>query len=288
MASYQQARAIQQLSNGSATSDGAGVKMTRLIADQSVDMLDPFLLLDHFKSDNPNDYLGGFPSHPHRGFETVTYMLTGKMRHKDSAGNEGVIGPYGVQWMTAGRGIIHSEMPEQEQGLMSGFQLWVNLPASAKMTDPAYQEFSAAELQLETLPSGGTIRVIAGESDAGTKGLVINNYVKPLYMHITLPAGSEFKQQLSPTHNALMYVISGSLLLSADTQPITGGQLVVLASNPESDHVAVWAEANGCDFLLIAGQPLNEPIARHGPFVMNTQQEILQAIDDFNNQRLIS
>lgn len=282
-----QSRSIEIVTDGQKTSDGAGVKMTRLIGSQSMDMLDPFLLLDHFESDNPDDYIGGFPSHPHRGFETVTYMLAGNMRHKDSAGNEGVVGPHGVQWMTAGRGIIHSEMPEQEHGLMSGFQLWVNLPADAKMTEPAYQEFDAEQFNVEQLANGGTVRVIAGQSDAGTIGAVKNQYVHPLYLHVTLPAGSQFKQNMDPTHNAFVYVIEGGLTVGNNAEQVGTRQLAVLQNDVKSDHIAVSSGDTETEFLVVAGQPLKEPVARHGPFVMNTRDEIMQAINDFNTHKLV-
>ncbi|MBT8114901.1 MAG: pirin family protein [Arenicella sp.] len=281
------ARRVRMITDGEKTSDGAGVKMTRLIASHQLDMLDPFLLLDHFESDNPDDYIGGFPSHPHRGFETVTYMLAGNMRHKDSAGNEGVIGPHGVQWMTAGSGIIHSEMPEQSDGLMSGFQLWVNLPAKDKMTKPAYQELSGEQFTVEQLADGGHVRVIAGVTDCGTRGAVTNHYVHPLYLHVSLPAGSTFKQSIDPGHNAFVYVIEGSLAIGPDEKQLGARQLAVLQTHERDDHVSARSDDAPTEFLLVAGQPLNEPIARHGPFVMNTREEIMQAIDDFNNHRLV-
>lgn len=180
-------RELISVYKGMATSDGAGVKLTRIIGSPRLNMLDPFLLLDCFESDQAQDYIGGFPEHPHRGFETVTYLLNGRMRHKDNAGNEGVIEPGGVQWMTAGRGITHSEMPEQENGLLQGFQLWVNLPRAEKMTAPHYQEFNASAIAVEALADGGQVRVIAGKTDLGTTGPVVNNYVSPIYMDVTLP-----------------------------------------------------------------------------------------------------
>jgi len=191
-------RELLTVTSGQATTDGDGVKMTRIIGSQELNMLDPFLLLDAFESDQPQDYIGGFPSHPHRGFETVTYLLAGRMRHKDSAGNEGVIEPGGVQWMTAGRGIVHSEMPEQENGLLMGFQLWVNLPARAKMSEPGYQEFPPSETPLEQREDGTEIRVISGVTSQGTAGVVNNDFVKPTYMDISLPAGNTFEQDSKP------------------------------------------------------------------------------------------
>ena len=204
-------RELTNISQGQAASDGDGVKLTRLIGNQQLNMLDPFLLLDLFESDQPNDYIGGFPSHPHRGFETVTYMLAGKMRHKDNAGNEGVISANGVQWMTAGKGIVHSEMPEQESGLLKGFQLWVNLPKTHKMTEPAYQEFPADKLAMEYGDDGSEIRVISGTTNKGTIGPVINTHVKPTYMDVQLPAGTRFEQSLPMADNAFIFVIEGSI-----------------------------------------------------------------------------
>ena len=279
------ARKVGLITRGQATSDGAGVKMHRLLANHELDMLDPFLLFDHFESDQPGDYIGGFPSHPHRGFETVTYMLAGKMRHKDSAGNEGVIGPNGVQWMTAGSGIIHSEMPEQEQGLMSGFQLWVNLPAEHKRAAPAYQEFESQQLPVEESDDGTYIRVIAGSSDGGTDGAVQNQFVHPLYLHISLPPNTAITQALEPTHNAFIFVIKGAIDVAG--QQIEQKQLAVLEASPENDHFAASTSDQAAELLLIAAQPLNEPVARHGPFVMNTADEIRQAVDDYNNGRLV-
>ena len=205
---------VRELNNSTAgmkTSDGDGVKMTRVIGTRELNMLDPFLLLDAFESDQPEDYIGGFPSHPHRGFETVTYLLAGRMRHKDNAGNEGVIEPGGVQWMTAGKGIVHSEMPEQENGLLMGFQLWVNLPASAKMSAPGYQEFSPSETPLERRADGTEIRVIAGQTDEGTRGVVQNSYVEPTYLDVSLAAGASFSQATTPGSNAFVFVVEGEL-----------------------------------------------------------------------------
>jgi len=267
---------------GIPATDGAGVKMTRIIGTQALNVLDPFLLLDAFESDRPDDYIGGFPSHPHRGFETVTYLLAGRMRHKDSAGNEGVIEPGGVQWMTAGRGIVHSEMPEQEDGLLMGFQLWVNLPASAKMSAPAYQEFPPSKVPLEQRDNGTVIRVIAGLTDQGTRGPVENTYVEPTYMDISLPAGQTFEQTVGTTSNAFIFVIEGTLVVGDNQKPLGHRILGILG---EGDRVAVTANGEKTRFLLVAGQPLHEPIARGGPFVMNTREEILQAFEDFQNGR---
>ena len=274
-------RELIQTTPGVAATDGDGVKMTRIIGSQELNMLDPFLLLDAFESDHPDDYIGGFPSHPHRGFETVTYLLAGRMRHKDSAGNEGVIEPGGVQWMTAGKGIVHSEMPEQDNGLLMGFQLWVNLPASAKMTEPAYQEFSPASVPLEQRENGTLVRVISGTTSEGTRGPVENNYVQPTYMDITLPAGEAFEQVVGASDNAFIFVIEGDLWVDSSRQPLGHRELGILG---EGDHIAVTSE-NSARFLLVAGQPLNEPVARGGPFVMNTKTEIMQAFTDYQNGR---
>jgi len=276
-------RELQTLTSGIATSDGDGVKMTRIIGSPELNMLDPFLLFDAFESEQANDYIGGFPDHPHRGFETVTYLLAGRMRHKDSAGHEGVIEAGGVQWMTAGKGIIHSEMPEQEDGLLQGFQLWINLPAKQKMQAPAYQEFSAAEIAVERLANGTEIRVIAGTTNQGTKGPVINEWVKPLYMDITLPKDQVFKQTINREDNVFIYVIKGELAIGESKSIIAHRQMGVLQ---EGEQVSVKANET-TRFLLLAAQPLNEPVARGGPFVMNTKAEVLQAFDDFKHNKFL-
>ena len=269
-----QYRQLTQLITGNKTTDGDDVQLTRIIGSRSLMMLDPFLLLDSFGTDKPQEYIGGFPPHPHRGFETVTYLLEGRMRHKDSAGNEGVIEPGGVQWMTAGRGIVHSEMPEQQEGLLHGFQLWVNLPAKAKMTAPAYQEFSAEQIPVEQLDNGAKVHVIAGQTNQGTVGPVINDFVSPLYLDVFLPAGQEFEQTVTVDDNAFVYVIEGELAFS---KPLMTGQLGILN---EGNTIQIKAKQD-TRFLLVAAMPLNEPVVRGGPFVMNTQQELEQAFADF-------
>jgi redox-sensitive bicupin YhaK (pirin superfamily) len=274
-------REVRVVTSGLAASDGDDVKLTRIIGSPELNMLDPFLLLDAFESDQPKDYLGGFPDHPHRGFETVTYLLAGRMRHRDSAGHEGVIDPGGVQWMTAGRGIIHSEMPEQENGLLMGFQLWVNLPRSEKMAAPAYQEFPANQIATEQWKSGTEIRVIAGRTNRGTEGPVNNHYVDPYYMDIQLQAGDFFEQQLPDEHNAFIYVMEGDVVVGDYNGSISRRTLAVLS---KGERVTVSASENS-RFLLIAGQPLKEPVARGGPFVMNSKAEVLQAFEDFQNNR---
>ena len=275
-------REVVSTTAGQPATDGAGVNMTRIIGNQELNMLDPFLLLDAFESDQPDDYIGGFPSHPHRGFETVTYLLAGRMRHKDSAGNEGVIEPGGVQWMTAGRGIVHSEMPEQEDGLLMGFQLWVNLPASEKMSEPGYQEFPPSETPLEQRSDGTEIRVIAGMTSEGTRGVVNNDHVDPTYLDVTLPAGKTFEQHVNDGDNAFLFVIDGEL--SAGQQGTTLARRTFGILGP-GGTVQVSAGDQAARFLLVSAKPLNEPVARGGPFVMNTREEIMQAFDDFQHNR---
>ena len=275
-------REIVSTTAGQPATDGAGVRMTRIIGTRELNMLDPFLLLDAFESDQPDDYIGGFPSHPHRGFETVTYLLAGRMRHKDSAGNEGVIEPGGVQWMTAGRGIVHSEMPEQEDGLLMGFQLWVNLPASEKMSEPGYQEFPPSETPLETRADGAEVRVIAGSTSAGTRGAVNNDHVKPTYLDVSLPAGQSFEQSVGIDDNAFLFVIDGALNVGRKGTALTRRTLGILGPGKQ---IRVAAAVEGARFLLVSAQPLNEPVARGGPFVMNTREEVMQAFDDFQHNR---
>jgi redox-sensitive bicupin YhaK (pirin superfamily) len=267
---------------GQPTTDGDGVRMTRIIGTQELNMLDPFLLLDAFESDQPQDYIGGFPSHPHRGFETVTYLLAGRMRHKDSAGNEGVIEPGGVQWMTAGRGIVHSEMPEQENGLLMGFQLWVNLPAQAKMSEPGYQEFPPSETPLELRENGTEIRVISGVTSQGTTGVVKNDYVNPTYMDVRLPAGATFEQAVGMNDNTFLFVIDGALEVGGQGASLGRRTLGILG---DGSQVNVTAPSQTSRFLLVSGRPINEPVARGGPFVMNTKEEIMQAFDDYKHNR---
>jgi redox-sensitive bicupin YhaK (pirin superfamily) len=262
-------------------SDGAGVRMTRIIGTPQLDMLDPFLLLDCFESDRPEDYIGGFPSHPHRGFETVTYLLAGRMRHKDNAGNEGVIEPGGVQWMTAGRGIVHSEMPEQEDGLLRGFQLWVNLPAAAKMTAPAYQEYPASGVPLEERADGTRVRVVAGATSEGTSGVVRNGWVQPTYLDVSLPAGADFEQPVGRNDTTFLFVVDGELAVGGSGAPLPIRTLGILGPG---DLVRVTT-TDGARFLLVSAQPLGEPVARGGPFVMNTKEEIMQAFDDYRHGR---
>ncbi len=273
-------RSIIQKTKGVPATDGAGVKLTRIIASPELDMVDPLLLLDRFESDKPQDYIAGFPTHPHRGFETVTYMLAGRMRHKDSAGNEGVIESGGVQWMTAAKGILHSEMPEQEDGLLRGFQLWINLPATNKFDEPKYQEFSADEMPLENLETGGTVRVISGKTDGGTTGPVVNTLTEPLYLDISLGSQESFRQPLPQSQNGVIYVIEGDLTLEGTF--LESEELGVLG---RGETVSVMAGLQGARLLLMSGRRLDEPVARGGPFVMNTKAEILDAFADLRAGR---
>tara|TARA_B100000809_G_scaffold233321_1_gene249955 strand:- start:1 stop:864 length:864 start_codon:yes stop_codon:yes gene_type:complete len=275
-------RELQLSTPGMPASDGDGVKMTRIIGTPQLNMLDPFLLLDAFGSDKPLDYIGGFPDHPHRGFETVTYMLAGRMRHKDSIGNEGVIEAHGVQWMTAGKGIVHSEMPEQDSGLLAGFQLWVNLPSKDKMCEPKYQEFVAQDVTLEQRDDGTQLRIVAGVTDEGSVGPVLRHDIEPTFMDITLAPGSEFKQQIKAGDTAFIYVIEGHVLVGHQESLLPAKRLGVL---DDGDHVSLTAAPNGARLLLVAATPISESVARGGPFVMNTRDEILQAYDDFRNNR---
>ncbi|RTL43298.1 MAG: pirin family protein [Burkholderiales bacterium] len=276
-------REVERLVAGQPTRDGAGVKLERVLTQPLQRRLDPFLMLDHFSSDNPDDYGAGFPEHPHRGFETVTYMLLGRIRHRDSAGHEGLVSDGGVQWMTAGRGVIHSEMPEQRDGRMAGFQLWLNLPARDKMRAPGYLDVQGPQVpQFER--DGVTVRVIAGESH-GVAGAVQRAVTEPLYLDLHLPPGARFEQPLAATHNAFVYVYEGALRFDTGCQVLTG-RLAILANTPGSDGVRLTAGDVPTRALLIAGQPLNEPIAQYGPFVMNTEAELVQAVRDFQAGRL--
>ena len=276
--SYKSARRIVQITNGNPTSDGDGVKLTRIIGTPDLDMVDPFLMLDRFGTNNPGDYIGGFPEHPHRGFETVTYMLAGRMRHKDNAGHEGVIEPGGIQWMTAGRGILHSEMPEQTEGRMEGFQLWVNLPASEKMIEPAYQEFSPESVPVEQLERGGSIRVVAGITDGGTVGSVTKMTNTPLFLDVILDASGTFEQQVPAGYNGFIYVIDGAA--SVETQEIEAGSMGVLGAG---DALVISSGEATSRFLVVAGKALNEPVAKGGPFVMNTRAQVIEAFEDYRS-----
>ncbi len=275
-------RSVERLVQGQATSDGAGVKLTRVLTQNLQRRLDPFLMLDAFGTDNPGDYIGGFPDHPHRGFETVTYMLQGRMRHRDSAGNEGLLVPGSVQWMTAGRGVVHSEMPEQEDGAMEGFQLWLNLPAKDKMREPWYRDIPSDAIP-EFRADGVISRVIAGSSH-GVAGAMQREATEPLYLDLHLDAGARFEQPLPAAHNALVYVYRGSLEI--DGTAVRRQRMAILANSADRDGVVLEAGAEGARAILVAGQPLNEPIAQYGPFVMNSSEQIHQAVEDFRAGRL--
>ena len=276
-----QSRGIERLVEGVATSDGAGVTLTRVLTGKLQRRLDPFLMLDAFGSDDPDDYIAGFPDHPHRGFETVTYMLAGRMRHRDNVGHEGLLGDGGVQWMVAGRGVIHSEIPEQLDGLMEGFQLWLNLPAQSKMAEPWYQDYASEKIPEYRTADNVTVRVIAGSSN-GVAGLVAREVTEPLYLDIHIPAGVSFSTALPATHNAFIYVYRGAVQVG-DTR-VDSKRMGILDNGPEADGVT-FAATEDARLILIAGKPLNEPIVQYGPFVRNTEQEIHQAIDDFRNGR---
>ncbi|WP_296002446.1 pirin family protein [Rugamonas sp.] len=280
--SVHQGRGVERIIHGQAVMDGAGVKINRVLTQALQRRLDPFLMLDAFGSDKANDYIAGFPSHPHRGFETVSYMLEGRMRHKDSAGNEGLLTSGGVQWMTAGRGVIHSEMPEQEAGVMEGFQLWLNLPARDKMRAPWYRDFNGADVPVFTTDAGVGVRVIAGASH-GVVGAVQREVTEPIYIDIDLPAGATFKQQLPPGHNAFIYTYRGAV--SVGDKSVPEKSMAILANAADADGVTLHA-AQASRVILIAGAPLNEPIVQYGPFVMNTQAEIVQAVEDFRAGKL--
>lgn len=277
-------RAVSRVVRGQAAADGAGVRLVRFIGTPGLPDLDPFLLLDAFGSERADDYIAGFPDHPHRGFETVTYMLDGRMRHRDSRGHEGVIGPGGVQWMRAGRGIVHSEMPEQDRGLLRGFQLWLNLPAADKMSEPGYQEFEAARIPEVQLADRVRVRVIAGEV-AGTRGVIGQGATEAWYLDLRLPAHSRVCLPLPSTHRAFAQVFEGRVVVEqaeADLV-IEAGSLAVLG---EGDGVVLRCGEAPAAVLLVAGRPLHEPVARHGPFVMNTHNELMQAFADYRAGRL--
>jgi len=277
-------RKVTQKLRGRPTSDGAGVRMTRVIGTPALDHFDPFLLLDEFRSDDPNDYIAGFPDHPHRGFETVTYMLAGNMKHGDNQGNTGLLGPGSVQWMTAGRGIVHSEMPEQEDGLMWGFQLWVNLPASDKMTPPRYQDIQGDQIPEAQVAEGVNARIIAGEL-AGVAGAVTKIATDPVYYDLHFGAGASLSVPLPQRHNAFVYVYEGQAVVGPanETTTVERGELALLSTG---DSLVLAAGSDPCRLILLAGRPLGEPIARHGPFVMNTNDELRQAFLDYQAGQL--
>jgi redox-sensitive bicupin YhaK (pirin superfamily) len=276
-------RRVERLVVGQPTSDGAGVKLLRVLTQPLQRRLDPFLMLDNFRSDDPDDWIAGFPDHPHRGFETVTYMIAGRMRHRDSAGNEGLLEGGGVQWMTAGRGVIHSELPEQSEGLMEGFQLWLNLPAKDKMRAPWYRDFAAGELPGFETAEGVRVVAIAGRSH-GVDGAVLREGTEPLYLDLQLPEGARFAQALPADRNAFVYPYRGTVEIEGTAVP--SGRMAVLSNAPGADGVALRASDGPARALLIAGRPLGEPIVQYGPFVMNTADQIREAVLDFQAGRL--
>jgi redox-sensitive bicupin YhaK (pirin superfamily) len=279
-------RTVRQIVRGMPTSDGAGVKLRRVIGQPQLPDLDPFLMLDEFGTDQPEDYLAGFPDHPHRGFETVTYMLDGRMRHRDNHGNEGVLVPGSVQWMTAGRGLVHSEMPEQQQGRMRGFQLWLNLPAREKMTAPKYQEFGPERIPNAAPAAGITAKVIAGQV-AGISGPIQQPATDPTYLDLALEPHAVFEQTLPDEHAAFVYVFEGAIAVGTEQKPVAAHELAVLSDGALIRLTGLRAGADGktARAILVAGRPLREPVAKYGPFVMNTRAELQQAFEDFQSGR---
>jgi hypothetical protein len=280
-------RRVERIVQGQPTSDGDGVKLTRVLTQPLQKRLDPFLMLDAFGSDAAADYIGGFPDHPHRGFETVTIMLAGRMKHRDSVGNVGLLEPGSVQWMTAGRGLIHSEMPEQELGRMAGFQLWVNLAAKDKMQAPAYRDVAPGDVPAYVLDNGVRVRVIAGTSH-GVAGAVSRPTTEPLCLDVSLPPGTGFDAQIPVGHNAFIYCHGGGTVHVGDVAAaaVESDRLAILANDAGADGVRLSAPAGQSGMsrvLLVAGRPLNEPIAQYGPFVMNTQRELEQALADYQS-----
>ena len=284
-------RTLKQIIPGMETSDGAGVKLRRSIGASPALRLDPFLMLDEFGTENPDDYIAGFPPHPHRGFETVTYMLDGHMRHQDHLGNVGELKSGGVQWMTAGRGIIHSEMPQQESGRMRGFQLWINLPGKVKMQPAAYRDIPANEIPVATLPGGGTVKVIAGRIALGGQSVAgpINadgaHPTDPLYLDLQLSAGARFEQAITADYNAFVYVYEGEVHIG-DGDAARALKTYASGVLSSGSSVSLTAGAQGARLILLAARPLNEPVVQYGPFVMNTREEIEQALADYRDGRL--
>lgn len=277
-------REVERVVSGTLVSDGAGVRLLRILTGEWQTRLDPFLMLDEFRSDDPNDYIAGFPDHPHRGFETITYLLAGQMRHEDNTGGKGLLSAGGVQWMTAGRGIIHSEFPEQENGLLHGFQFWLNLPARDKLCAPAYRDIPAGEIPSCRFPDGVTIKLIAG-SLAGISGAVKKEATLPLLADVTLPAGGSLKADIPNGHNAFIFVYEGELSAGQRAQQVVCRQMAVLDNLPEARGIQL-SSRNGAGVLIAAGLPLGEPIVQAGPFVMNTRAEIEDAFRDYRTGRL--
>lgn len=281
-------RTLERIIPSVAASDGAGVKLRRSLGNSQTLRHDPFLMLDEFFSDDPKDYIHGFPPHPHRGFETVTYMLDGHMRHEDSVGHRGDLGPGDVQWMTAGRGIIHSEMPRQTEGRMRGFQLWINLPANEKMKPAAYRDIPARDIPVVALENGGEARVIAGTLVQGGRrsaGPIQGLSTEPLYLDVCLPADAVFTAPVTIGHHAFIYLYEGAATLGDDHQPLIHRAAALLS---DGATVTVGAGSEGARFLLLAGKPLGEPVAQQGPFVMNTREEIEQALADYRDGTLVA
>jgi len=281
-------RTLRQVIRSVPTSDGAGVKLRRSLGSAAGARHDPFLMLDEFSSENPGDYIAGFPAHPHRGFETVTYLLDGHMLHEDHLGHRGDLKSGGVQWMTAGRGIIHSEMPQQLEGRMRGFQLWINLPAKEKMKPASYRDIDPAEIPTVKLEGGGVVKVIAGKARANgseTAGPIGGLSTDPLYLDVELPAGATFTQAIDADYNAFLYVFEGSTLVGAagEERPLATHSAGLLSGGEE---IRVRADADGARFLVLAGKPIREPIVQYGPFVMNTREEIDQAIREYQHGAL--
>jgi len=279
-------RSLQRIIPSVATSDGAGVKLRRSLGSAQTLRLDPFLMLDEFYSDNPNDYLAGFPSHPHRGFETVTYMLDGHMRHEDSLGNRGDLGPGDVQWMTAARGIVHSEMPQQTEGRMRGFQLWINLPAKDKMKPASYRDIAARDIPTLALDAGGEARVVCGtlrQAERFASGPAQARSGVSLYADVRLPAGVVFTAPVRASDNAFLYLYEGEASVGEEARQLPARAAGLLGAG---EQVRVQAGERGARFLLLSGAPIGEPIVQYGPFVMNTRAEIDQAIADYQAGRL--
>jgi len=279
-------RTFEKIIPGHAASDGDGVKLRRSLGASQALRHDPFLMLDEFYSDDPDDYIGGFPPHPHRGFETVTYMLAGRMRHEDHLGNQGDLEPGGVQWMSAAGGIIHSEMPQQSEGRMRGFQLWINLPAAEKMKPATYRDIAASEIPEVALNNGGMARIIAGTfsyEGSQTRGPVQGISTEPLFVDLRLPAGGSVSVPLAPGHNALVYAWDGSVRTAGEGPVLGAGQAGLLSTG---DQVTLQAGDEDAGILLLAARPLGEPVVQYGPFVMNTREEIEQALSDYRTGQL--
>ncbi len=280
------ARTLARTISAVAATDGAGVRLLRSLGSSENARLDPFLSLAEFGSDDPEGYVAGFPAHPHRGFETCTYMLEGQLLHEDHLGNRGLLGPGGVQWMTAGRGVIHSEMPQQERGRLRGFQLWINLPAREKLKPASYRDIPAAGIPAAALPAGGRVKVIAGDAVAGETtfaGPVQGLATEPLLIDVELPPGARFAHPLPPGHSAFLYPYEGSLIIGAAGTALAAHCAGFLSAG---DTIELTAGAHGARFLLGAGRPLGEPVVQYGPFVMNTAAEIEQAIQDYRSGAL--